>query len=176
MEMLPKSLHSLSIRTVQKLRTKERIAVALVAFAISLNATPCSASPVTATPPAGLKSDVNSSAGKRVVTFTYLKATPGRLVQLERYVRSNWFAMDERAVRDGLFVSYGWFDTGSDDGPWNAIIMVTYNDDGGFSKIQSRWAKISAAHTEVRPDGLGISELGTVIESKELFERLTAGQ
>jgi hypothetical protein len=173
--MLTKSKYYWSIQTLQKFRTKQRKLAMLAAFAISFNAAPCSASPVTVTPPVDLNSAVNPSAGKRVVTFTYLKAAPGRLAQLERYIRANWFVMDERAVRDGLFVSYGWLDTGSEDGPWNAVVIVTYNDDKGFSKIQSSWSKIKAAHTEVRPDGLGISELGTVIESRELFERLIGG-
>ena len=107
----------------------------------------------------------------RVVTLTYLKSQPGRLAQLERFVRANWFAMDALAVQRGLFVDYGWLDSGSDDGPWNAIVMVTYNDDKGFEGIQQRWAAIKAAHKEVRPDDLGFRDLGRVLETNNLFER-----
>jgi hypothetical protein len=107
----------------------------------------------------------------RVVTLTYLKSQPGRLAQLERFIRANWFAMDAVAVQQGLFADYGWLDSGTDDGPWNAIVMVTYNDDKGFAGIQDRWAGIKAAHKEVRPDDLPFRDLGRVLETLNLFER-----
>lgn len=107
----------------------------------------------------------------RVVTLTYLKSAPGKLSQLERYVRANWFAMDEIAVKRGLFVSYVWFDTGSDEGPWNAIVMVTYRDARGFDGIAKDWSEIRAAHREVRIDGAGQADLGRIVEGREVFER-----
>ncbi|MCE2917450.1 MAG: hypothetical protein LW768_18160 [Rubrivivax sp.] len=113
----------------------------------------------------------SAAGGARVVTLTFLQAKPGRLAQLERFVRSNWFAMDEIAVQQGLFVSYEWLDTGSDEGPWNAIVMVTYADEKGFDGIQQRWAPIRSAHQEVRPDALGMKDLGQVLETRNLFER-----
>jgi hypothetical protein len=107
----------------------------------------------------------------RVVTMTYLKSAPGKLGQLERYVRANWFAMDKIAVERGLFVSYLWLDTGSDDGPWNAVVMVTYRDAQGFAGIEQEWAGIKAAHREVLIDGAKQADLGRVVESREFFER-----
>ncbi len=111
------------------------------------------------------------TAAARVVTVTYLKSQPGRLPQLERFVRANWFAMDAVAVQQGLFVDYVWLDRGTDDGPWNAIVKVTYNDEKGFAGIQDRWAPIKAAHKEVRPDDLGFRDLGRVLETVDLYER-----
>jgi hypothetical protein len=113
----------------------------------------------------------SAAGGVRVVTLTYLHAKPGRLAQLERFVRANWFAMDEVAVQQGLFVSYEWLDTGSDEGPWNAIVMVTYNDEKGFEGIQQRWATIQSAHQEVRPDAMGMRDLGQVLETRKVLER-----
>ncbi len=107
----------------------------------------------------------------RVVTLTYLKSAPGKLSQLERYVRANWFAMDDIAVKRGLFVSYVWFDTGSDEGPWNAIVMVTYRDARGFEGIAKDWSEIRTAHREVRIDGARQADLGRIVESHEVFER-----
>jgi hypothetical protein len=112
-----------------------------------------------------------ASPAARAVTITYLKSTPGKLAQLERYVRANWFAMDAIAVRDGLFVSYEWLDTGDDSSPWNALVVVTYADEKGFEGIAERWVPIKAAHEERRPDDLGMEELGRVLETKTLFER-----
>lgn len=107
----------------------------------------------------------------RVVTMTYLKSAPGKLNQLERYIRANWFAMDELAAKRGLFVSYLWLDTGSDEGPWNAIVMVTYRDAKGFAGITKEWSEIKAAHREVLIDGARQADLGRVVESREFFER-----
>lgn len=128
-----------------------------------------SGGPAQASPAAGAPS--REAAAARVVTQTYLKSQPGRLAQLERFVRANWFAMDALAVQQGLFVDYGWLDSGIDEGPWNAVVVVTYNDDKGFEGIQPRWAAIQAAHQEVRPDGLGLRDLGRVLETRNLFER-----
>jgi len=112
-----------------------------------------------------------AATASRTVTLTYLKAAPGRLAHLERYVRANWFAMDAAAVRQGLFVSYKWLDTGRDDGPWNAVVIVTYNDDKGFAGIEERWGPIRSAHEEVRPDGLAWRDIGRVVETLNLLER-----
>jgi hypothetical protein len=111
------------------------------------------------------------STPARAVTVTYLQSKPGKLRELERFVRANWFAMDEIAVQQGLFVSYEWLDTGDDSSPWNALVIVTYGDEKGFDGIAQRWAPIKAAHEEVRPDGLGMKDLGRVLETKTLLER-----
>jgi hypothetical protein len=113
----------------------------------------------------------DAAANSRTVTLTYLKAAPGRLAHLERYIRANWFAMDAVAVRQGLFVSYKWLDTGRDDGPWNALVIVTYNDDKGFAGIEERWNSIKPTHKEVRPDGLAFPDVGRVVEGQDLLER-----
>jgi hypothetical protein len=133
--------------------------IALIAF-ISLpgRVTPAQAAEAASTP-------------VRTVTVTYLQSQPGKLPQLERFVRANWFAMDEIAVQQGLFVSYEWLDTGDDSSPWNALVIVTYGDDKGFEGIADRWAPIKAAHKEVRPDGLEMKDLGRVLETKSLSER-----
>ena len=124
-----------------------------------------------ASPVPGTSTPTSEARDARVVTMTYLKSAPGKLGRLERYVRANWFAMDKIAVERGLFVSYLWLDTGSDDGPWNAIVMVTYRDARGFAGIQEQWAGIKAAHREVLIDGATQADLGRVVESREFFER-----
>jgi hypothetical protein len=122
-------------------------------------------------PDSGTVAHTTEAPSARVVTMTYLKSAPGKLGQLERYVRANWFAMDKIAVERGLFVSYLWLDTGSDEGPWNAVVMVTYRDTQGFAGIEEEWAGIKAAHREVLIDGVRQADLGRVVESREFFER-----
>lgn len=115
--------------------------------------------------------DEAASKPARAVTVTYLRSQPGKLPELERFVRANWFAMDAIAVQQGLLVAYEWLDTGDDSSPWNALVIVTYADDKGFDGIAQRWAPIKAAHVEIRPDGMGMKDLGRVLETKTLFER-----
>ena len=138
--------------------------------AISLSLALC-ISTATAAEDRPVPSERVTAAASRTVTLTYLKAAPGRLAHLERYVRANWFAIDAAAVRQGLFVSYKWLDTGRDDGPWNALVIVTYNDDKGFAGIEERWNSIKPTHKEVRPDGLAFPDVGLVVEGQDLLER-----
>ena len=139
---------------------------AAICFALAL----CASAATAAEDRTVLKEGAAATAS-RTVTLTYLKAAPGRLAHMERYVRANWFAMDAVAVSQGLFVSYQWLDTGRDDGPWNAVVIVTYNDDKGFAGIEERWGPIRSAHEEVRPDGLAWRDIGRVVETLNLLER-----
>ncbi len=143
-----------------------------LALTLTLTFTPiASAEGLVPTPTPAITSAAATPAGARAVTITYLKSKPDHLTKLERFIRANWFVMDEAAVKQGLFVSYEWLDTATDEGPWNAIVTVTYADDKGFEGIKQQWAAIKSAHKEVRPDGLSLKELGQVLETKNLLER-----
>lgn len=120
--------------------------------------------------PATSSAAQSSASQERAVTLTYLKSKPGKLRELERFVRANWFVMDALAVKRGLFVSYEWLDSGSDDSEWNAVVIVTFRDTKGFAGIEREWAAIKATHREVLPDGLGMKDLGQVLETKSLVE------
>jgi hypothetical protein len=107
----------------------------------------------------------------RDVTFTYLKSLPGERDNLRQFIVANWFAMDAVAAKRGLMLDYKLFDTGTDEGEWNLMVMVTYPDARGFDGIRDEWAKIVAAHRRVLVNGKGQSELGRVVRSQRLIER-----
>ena len=126
------------------------------------------------TPPAATASTQAAAAmkTKRAVEYTYLKSLPGERENLKRFISANWFAMDAIAVSQGLMVSYQLLDTGSDDGPWNVVVAVTYPNSLGYGGIVPQFEKIRRAHQTVLIDGKGMRDLGKVIETRPLFEDL----
>jgi hypothetical protein len=61
-------------------------------------------------------------------------------------------------------------DTGTDEGPWNVLVSVTYMDERGYDGIAEAFEKIRRAHTTVRVGGKGLRELGSIVDSRRMFE------
>lgn len=61
-------------------------------------------------------------------------------------------------------------DTGTDEGPWNVLVSVTYTNEKGYDGIVEPFEKIRRAHTTVRVDGKVLRDLGSIVESKRMFE------
>jgi hypothetical protein len=108
--------------------------------------------------------------GTRAVELTFLKSNPGQREQLKRSIVLNWFAIDKIAKDQGLMSAFTVMDTGTDDGPWNVLVSVTYMDERGYPGIAEAFEKIRRAHTPVLVDGKALRELGSIVESKRLFE------
>jgi hypothetical protein len=114
-------------------------------------------------------------ASSRAVEITFLKSLPGKREQLEKFIRANWFPPDEIAVEQGLMVSYEWLDSGDDASPWNAMVVVTYPNAEGFAGAQKKWTTLLADYQGKNPrvliDGMDFRQLGSIVESKKLYER-----
>ncbi len=111
-----------------------------------------------------------SSPERRAVEFTYLKSNPGEREQLKTFIVLNWFAMDKIAKEQGLMSAYTVMDTGTDEGPWNVVVSVTYKNEKGYDGIKEAFEKIRRAHTTIRVGGKGLRELGSIVETKRMFE------
>jgi hypothetical protein len=111
-----------------------------------------------------------SAATARAVELTFLKAAPGERENLKRFIVLNWFAMDAIAKQQGLMQAYTVLDSGSDDGPWNLLVSVTYMDAKGYEGIAEAFEKIRRAHQTVPVDGKTLRDLGRIVESKRVFE------
>jgi hypothetical protein len=111
-----------------------------------------------------------AASDRRAVELTFLKSNPGQREQLKSFIVLNWFAMDKIAKEQGLMSSFTVMDTGTDEGPWNILVSVTYMNDKGYEGISEAFEKIRRAHTTVRIEGKGQRELGTIVESKRMFE------
>lgn len=113
-------------------------------------------------------------ATRRAVEMTFLKSAPGSREALKQSIVANWFAMDRIAQAQGLMDSYTVLDTGTDDGVWNLLVSVTYRDERGYEGIREAFERIRAAHPTVLIDGKTLRELGSVVESRKLYEDVPA--
>lgn len=113
-----------------------------------------------------------SASERRAVELTFLKANAGQREQLKVFIVANWFAMDRIAQQQGLMKSYTLFDTGTDDGAWNVLVAVTYMDSKGYDGVAVAFEKIRKAHKTVGIEGKTFRELGTIVESKRVFENI----
>lgn len=134
-------------------------------------ATPPVATPAAASAPSAPNAAATQPS-RRAVELTFLKSLPGQRENLRAFIVANWFAMDRIAKEQGLMDAYTVLDTGSDEGPWNVLVSVTYRDERGYEGIVEAFEKIRAAHKTVRIDGKGLRELGTIVESKKVFEQV----
>ncbi|MFO0227252.1 MAG: hypothetical protein ACK51K_10340 [Gammaproteobacteria bacterium] len=108
--------------------------------------------------------------GRRAVELTFLKSNPGQRERLKTFIELNWFAMDRIAQEQGLMSDYTVMDTGTDEGAWNILVSVTYMDEKGYDGIVEAFERIRRAHTTVLVDGKGFRDLGSIVESKRVFE------
>ncbi len=108
-----------------------------------------------------------------VVERTRLKANPGDREALGRFIVANWFAMDEVAVRKGLFTSYRLLENSDTDGDWDWVVEVGYPNPDGYSnpEVQARFQAIREQHETVLIDGKSLRDLGRVIGTERLSLR-----
>ena len=112
----------------------------------------------------------STTTDRRAVELTFLKSNPGEREQLKSFIVLNWFAMDKIAKEQGLMSAFTVMDTGTDEGPWNVLVSVTYMNEKGYEGIAEAFEKIRRAHTTVRVGGKALRELGSIVESKRMFE------
>lgn len=105
------------------------------------------------------------------VTHTYLRAAPGRRAALIAYIERNWFVMDHIGIEHGLFTSYALLERADDSkADWDVIVAVGYPTAQGHDApgVADAFRKIRAEHREVKVDGLGFADLGTIVREYPL--------
>lgn len=105
-----------------------------------------------------------------VVEWTRLKALPGERANLTAFIHLNWFAMDAKAVEQGLFSSYRLIANPAPDGEWDLLVEVGYPTSAGYDDPATRAAfeAIRAAHKTVPVAGKTLKELGTILGTERL--------
>ena len=112
------------------------------------------------------------SHATRAVELTFLKSLPGERDNLRQFIEKNWFAMDAIAQKQGLMAAYTVLDSGSDEGAWNLLVAVTYHTPQGYEGILDAFERIRSAHKTVLIEGKSIKDLGRIVDSKKLQERV----
>lgn len=100
------------------------------------------------------------------VTQTYLRAAPGKRAALIAYIERNWFVMDHIGIEQGLFTSYSLLERADDTtADWDVIVAVGYPTIMGHDApgTADAFRKIRVAHRETKVDGLGLTELGSIV-------------
>ncbi len=118
-----------------------------------------------ATPRAGHIAEPTRAATMHV-THTYLRALPGKRAALVAYIKQNWFAMDRIGISQGLFTSYSLLERADDSAAdWDVIVAVGYPTAQGHDApgVADAFKAIRAAHREIKVDGLGLADLGTIV-------------
>ena len=105
-----------------------------------------------------------------VVEWTRLKALPGQRANLTSFIFLNWFAMDAKAVEQGLFTSYRLIANPASDGEWDLLVEVGYPTPLGYDDpaTQAAFGAIRAAHKTVAVEGKTLRELGTILGTERL--------
>ncbi len=113
-----------------------------------------------------------AKAPTRHITQTYLRAAPGKRAALIAYIERNWFAMDRIGIRQGLFTSYALMERAdSEPADWDVIVTVGYPTAQGHDApgVADAFKKIRAAHREIKIEGQGLAQLGTIVRHHPLI-------
>ena len=113
---------------------------------------------------------VSATAPTVMVEQTFLKARPGTLADLQRYIIANWFAMDSAGVEEGIFTSYQLFKAIDANTDWDLVMVVGYPQLAGYSDpaTQAAFKAIRMAHHELAIDGKMLKDLGEIVQHHRL--------
>jgi hypothetical protein len=113
---------------------------------------------------------VGAAAPTVMVEQTFLKARPGTLADLQRYIVANWFAMDSAGVEKGIFTSYQLFKAIDANSDWDLVMVVGYPQLDGYNDpaTQAAFKAIRTAHRELAIDGKTLKDLGEIVQHHRL--------
>jgi hypothetical protein len=104
-------------------------------------------------------------------TYTYIKATDGNINELKQFIEANWFVMDQKAIRKGLFRTYKIIENIAPDTKrdFDIVVAVEYFGDEGYTKkIADAFDEIRGAHQTVAIDGMTFNDLGKIVRTEQV--------
>lgn len=118
-------------------------------------------------------SDGHCDSVERLVSRAYIQAKPGQLGRLKQFIRVNFFAIDAKAVQQGIMHSYALLERveSSDNRMWDLMLIDTWCDDQGLDAVADSFEEITRAHQKVLIDGLDFDDLGTFVGSDSVIEK-----
>jgi hypothetical protein len=101
---------------------------------------------------------------------TFLKAKPGLRADLGKYVKANWFPMDQLGLEQGIFTSYWLLEETGDNALWDFVMVVGYPTSLGYGDPETtkKFNAIHKAHTDAKINGQSMRELGDFVGNHRL--------
>lgn len=96
--------------------------------------------------------------------LTYLKAEPGQIERLERFITLNWFGPDERARGKGYIDGFLLLRGTEADPSWDLVVIDIFPDIDSQGKARQRYREeIMPGHQKQLVDGMDFPSLGKIV-------------
>jgi hypothetical protein len=112
-----------------------------------------------------------------VEEWTFIKSHAGKHQAAVKFIKRNWFAMDEIAKQRGLILDYQLLttvdskETETNKPEWDIVVRVRYPNIGGYESIADDFEQIRRAHQTVLIDGKNLRDLARIVRSDRLLVR-----
>lgn len=102
--------------------------------------------------------------------ISLVRARPGQRERLLRFLRANWLALDAQLLEQGRISAYRVLeadDSESRDGrSWDYAVILEYRDRQAMADFVPAYLALLKERPQVRIDGLGLADLGEVVQQK----------
>lgn len=120
--------------------------------------------PATTTAPAAVTERAPDGA---VWAMTFIRARPGQRERMERYLKANWLAVDERARQQGLLSGYRLLRADRDlKENWDFTVILEYRDTAAMESFVPAYLALVRGRPRVRIEGLDFNDLGEIVLQK----------
>ena len=126
---------------------------------------------IQATPAAvTLDADVATNDGA-VWAISFVRARPGQRERLERYLKSNWLALDAQALQQKRITGYRMLRADPDprESSWDFAVTIEYANRQAMADFVPFYVELTRGRAHLRVDGLDFADLGEIVQQKTVM-------
>jgi|GEM_PF-6252835 len=103
-----------------------------------------------------------------VWAISFVRARPGQRERLERFLKSNWLALDQQAFQQKKIKAYRMLRADADpkESSWDYAVIIEYADRQAMADFVPVYLALARERPHVRVDGLDFADLGEVVQQK----------
>ncbi|GAC1621273.1 MAG: hypothetical protein NVS9B10_03890 [Nevskia sp.] len=103
-----------------------------------------------------------------VWAISFVRARPGQRERLERYLQSNWLALDELALRQQRITAYRMLRAEPDPRgtSWDFAVSIEYANRQAMIDFVPFYLELARGRPHLRVDGLDFPDLGEIVLQK----------
>lgn len=123
-------------------------------------------SPVAVDTPARAAADAEADGPISAISF--VRARPGQRERLERFLRSNWLALDEAALQQQKITGYRMLRADADptESSWDYAVVIDYASRAAMADFVPFYLSLVRERPRKRIDGLDFADLGVIVQQK----------